>query len=188
MALISTTTGNVYQQTKRDFDSGIPPSDSELLSETDLFTIFWKELRQKIFTAGNNDCRLLLDAYTSIYTGNTGWANGLTFVEHGACLQEVADIIQDHPPDVIIHDVGDVYGYHRREPDRWKYICISKQWINEWRQAMGFKPDRRLALGLEAVIRATLVHELAHWLFTLVSSLAYNLPFFWNFISFSHPP
>lgn len=161
MTLESSTTGKVFLQGDKQFNAGISPTTE--LSNNHPFISFWKDFREKIVSTNN---LTLLEAYTSVYAGNTSWKNGLSVAEYGKRIQQISDIINNHPPDIVIIDQK---GWlHLRVPDQWRFISISKYWVDQWKLAMDFDSNRRLTLALETVLRATLVHEIAHWLFTLV--------------------
>ena len=87
--------------------------------------------------------------------------------------ERVINLFRDNPPDLfVLEQPIQAYGIHlRRQP----YICIGKYWVDQWTLAMKFDPNRRLALALDTVIRATLVHELALWISTLVSKSCHYL-------------
>jgi len=166
-AVTSTTTGKIFQISHADFTSGVTPTD-ELPVNHPLSTL-WPDFQTKICTPDN--CPRLLHAYISIFLRNDQWSNGLSFMERAERYDQITKIICDHPPNLLILDqpAQAGYGLHLREPGKWPYICITKFWVQEWVIAMAFDPRRRLALALEALLRATLVHELSHWIFTLVS-------------------
>lgn len=101
--------------------------------------------------------------------------DGLSHLELASRIEQVVNIIRDHPPDVLILDQPANAGYCGLHlPDRWPYICVSKFWVDQWTLAMAFDPKRRLALALESVLRGTLVHEVAHWLFSLVKKISFK--------------
>ena len=98
--------------------------------------------------------------------------DGLSHLELASHIEQVVNIIRDHPLDVLILDQPANAGYDLHLLDRWPYICVSKFWVDQWTLAMAFDPKRwRLALALESVLRGTLVHEVAQWLFSLVKKI-----------------
>jgi hypothetical protein len=163
----STTTGKIFQISHSDFIAGVTPTNE--LSTDHPFCAFWLDFRTKITTPRN--CERLLDAYISVFLGNKNWADGLSLLELASHGDQIINIIRNNPPDLLILDqpVQAGYGLHLRQPGRWPYICVTKFWFDQWTLAMAFDPNRRLALALEAVLRATLAHEFSHWIFTLVS-------------------
>jgi hypothetical protein len=96
-------------------------------------------------------------------------------VERASRCEQVVNIIRDHPPDVLILNQPAYVGYGSHLPNRWPYISVSKFWVDQWTLAMAFDPKRRLALALESVLRSILVHEVAHWLFSLVNKYLFQI-------------
>ena len=168
--MVPKTSGKIFQLSKHAFLSGTQPRDTNELAADDDFTSFWLDFKSKIIVP--TQCEALLEAYVAIYSGTKSWADGLSFVERATRVQGVVDIIRNHPPDIIILDQLEetVYGFHTRQPDQWPYVIISNYWVDQWRLAIAFNKNGRLALSLETVLRATLVHELAHWFSSLVSN------------------
>lgn len=163
----STTTGKIFQISRSDFIAGITPSNE--LSADHPFTAFWLDFRTKITTP--RGCEPLIDAYVSIFLRNENWHDGLSLSELASHGDRIINLIRNNPPDLLILDqpAQDGYGLHLQQQGHWPYICITKFWFDQWTLAMAFDPKRRLALALEAVLRATLAHEFSHWIFTLVS-------------------
>lgn len=161
-----TTTGKVFELSNHQhLLLGALPTNE--LPIDDEFTAFWLDFRRKIILP--TQCEALLTSYVSVYSGDTSWADGLSHIDRAVRVQAIADMIRDTPPDVAIIDSPHPNGFHLRQPDHLPYIFISKYWVDQWKLAVAFDRNRRLALALEAVLRATIVHELAHWFFALVS-------------------
>lgn len=166
-----TTTGNVFQISWSRFIAGLVPTNE--LSRDHPFIAFWVDFRTKILTRKN--CQPLLEAYVLVFLGNEKWMDGLSHLELASRIEQVVNIIRDHPPDVLILDQPANAGYCGLHlPDHWPYICVSKFWVDQWTLAMAFDPKRRLTLALESVLRGTLVHEVAHWLFSLVKKISFK--------------
>lgn len=96
-----------------------------------------------------------------IYTGNTDFAG------NQAKIQEFKAIYLKNPPNIVIADMQStkLYGRHRQMCHLWQFIYISKVYVDSWAAA----EDETSAMGYEALLKATLVHESAHWAQTLAS-------------------
>ena len=108
-----------------------------------------------------NGCDTFWDAIMRVYTGQTA------FAQNQAKIQEFKAIYLKNPPNVVIADMQseELYGRHRRMSNLWQFIYISKRFVDDWATAK----DETSAMGYEALLKATLVHESAHWAQTLAS-------------------
>jgi hypothetical protein len=165
----STTTGKIFQMSRSDFVSGVAPTVE--LPADHPFCGLWQDFRTKITTPYN--CDHLIYTFVSVFLKNERWKDGLSHVELAVHVERIVDLIRNHPPDLLILDqpAEAGYGLHLGQQGTSQYICLTKHWFDEWTLAMAFGQDRRLALALEAVVKATLVHKLGHWIFALVSQL-----------------
>lgn len=155
----STTTGKIFQISRSDFMAGVTPTNE--LSTDHPFSVFWLDFLTKITTP--RACQRLIDGFTSVYLRDENWADGLSLSVLGSLGEQTINIIRNNPPDILILDQPAQAGYclHLRQPER---RPVTKFWFGEWTLAMAFDPKRRLALALEAVLRATLVHGMSHWI------------------------
>jgi hypothetical protein len=89
----------------------------------------------------------------------------------------IIKVICNNPQDLLILDqlAQDRYCIHLRQPMTWPYVGIMKYWFDEWTHTMASSPNQRLVLTVEAVVRTTLVHKLAHWILALVSKFCWHL-------------
>jgi hypothetical protein len=161
------TTGRIFQIPYCDFIGGVTPTVE--LPADHPFHRFWLDSRTKIATPLN--CDGLIDAYVAVSLKNDWWTEGLSHTELAVHRECIVRVLRDNPPDLLILDrpPQDEYGMHVGQPATWQYIGITKHWVDKWTLAIASSPNRRLALAAEAVLRATLVHEIAHWILTLVS-------------------
>jgi len=99
-----------------------------------------------------------------VYTGH------MAFSGNRAEIQQFKAIYLKNPPNVVIADMQseELYGRHRRVSRLWQFIYISKCYVDNWAAA----EDETSKMGYEVLLKATLVHESAHWAQTLA-----GLPF-----------
>jgi hypothetical protein len=168
MALTSITCGEIYEMKKCDLDLGKSPS--EKLSPTHSFRSLWQDILSKITDPAESS----IDTFISLSLHNPKWKDNLSVTEIEKYRQEKRSVLVSHPPDIILVNHGspakDQYGLHRRVSEFWSYICINRYWVDEWAAAVESKMEltRRLGLSLELLVRATVLHEMAHWTMTLV--------------------
>jgi len=82
----------------------------------------------------------------------------------------MATLLCDPPPDIVVLDQPmDGYGAHIRRPGMWSFFCMAKHWVQRWLRVVEFEPGERLALAIETILRVTIIHELGHWMTSLVS-------------------
>jgi hypothetical protein len=165
-SLISTTTGEIYESTLDAFLGGVAPTLK--LPADHPFRTLWLDFRTKLTTPLM--CDLLIDCYVAVFLQDDQWTKGLSHATIGVHRDHIIGLIRDNPPDLVVLDqpVNNGYGIHYRREGVWPYVCITKHWVDEWMLAMSYDPNKRIALSFETVLKATLAHEIPHWLLTLV--------------------
>ena len=161
MSLLNPTShGEIFSIDAIGFYNDVVPTTQ--LNSSHAFCRFWQEFLAKLSATGNS-CDPFWDAMMKIYTGQTGFAGNLS--EIGRFMT----IFLRNPPNIVIADMQSLtkYGRHKRIPHLWGFIFISKYFVDLWVAASA--EDDITALGYEALLKATIVHESAHWAQTLVS-------------------
>ena len=156
MSLLNpTSSGELFTINAGDFYRNVVPTTP--LDSGHAFCKFWREFLAKL----SNGCDPFWDAMMRIYTGQSGFAGNRSEMERFKA------IFLRSPPNVAIADMQSLtlYGRHKRLPRLWGFIFISKFFVDEWVAA----GDDIAAIGYEAFLKATIVHEAAHWAHTLVS-------------------
>jgi hypothetical protein len=148
-----TSSGRLFTIEAGDFYDNVVPTTS--LDPTHAFCNFWEEFLAKLA----NGCDPFWDVMMRIYTGQPGLAGNLSET------QRFKAIFLRSPPNVAIADMQsqELYGRHLRMPRLWGFIFISKFFVDGWVRAAG-----DAVMGYEALLKATIVHEVAHWAQTLV--------------------
>jgi hypothetical protein len=161
-ALTPVSTGKIFCSTYDTFllKGRIPTTP---LPHDHPFWNLWEDHRSSLLQPGNSDT--VIDALIAIEQGSPTWK------EHAkskisAKQKDMRQILSCHPPDIVLLlDMGD-YGFHHRQKRLWPYICINEDYVNSWIFA---KNNTKEHLSLTALLRASLDHELGHWIQTLVN-------------------
>ncbi len=149
------STGKIYTIDHIGFVRSLIPTTP--LEDSHPFCALWQS-----FLAGlANGCDTFWDSMMRIYTGQT------TFSGNQTKIRQFKAIYLKNPPNIVIADMQSetLYGCHRRLPRLWQFIYISKCYVDNWAAA----EDETSAMSYEALLKATLVHESAHWAQTLAS-------------------
>jgi hypothetical protein len=164
MPIVSTSSGEVFESSVEAFFAGIKPT--KVLAKDHLFRTLWLDLLNALTTP--EKCNNLVDAYVSLFLGDPQWRQSSSLIDtHRAYIRNQ---LRHQPPNVVIVDLPHAYGWHRRVPHLWSFICISQRWVDKWVLAMQ-SPETHLALSLEALLKASLVHEGGHLFNALVCNL-----------------
>jgi hypothetical protein len=104
------------------------------------------------------------------------WKTDLSHVDINRICDEVAGLLLSNPPDLVVPDqpTSEGYSFHQRCTILWPYICITKHWVDVWAATIPLLHNQCLSFVFKAILKATIVHELVHWIQTLVHSQ--NLP------------
>jgi hypothetical protein len=166
--LIPTTYGEVFVESMHDILGGKPPS--HLLPSKHPFRFLWQDTLSKI-TSNSAQSETLIDAYISVFVQDPNWKSSLSVVRIAERRKEMATLLCDNPPDIVVLDqpMDHGYGVHIQRPGMWSFICITEHWVQRWLRVVEFEPGERLALALETILRVTIAHELGHWMTSLVS-------------------
>ena len=154
-----TSFGELFTIDAGDFYRDVVPTTP--LNSSHGFCKFWQEFLAKL----SNGCDPFWDAMMRIYTGQAGFSGNRSEME------QFKAIFLRSPPNVAIADMQSlmVYGRHKRSPRLWGFIFISKFFVDEWVAA----GDDIAKFSYEAILKATIVHEAAHWAQTLASLSLY---------------
>ena len=105
---------------------------------------------------------LLLDCLVAVFLHDHDWKRDLDYLEVRHRHIEMVELLRSTAPDIVVLDMPD--NTDLRHPMVKGSIAIPDCWADRWDKVMGFEPKSRLALVLEAVMMAMMVHQLAHWL------------------------
>ena len=154
-----TSLGELFTIDAGDFYRDVVPTTP--LDSNHPFGKFWQEFLAKL----SNGCDPFWDAMMRIYIGQVGFAGNRSE------MKRFKAIFLRRPPNIAIADMQSrkLYGRHKPLPRLWGFIFISKFFVDEWVAA----GDDIAAISYEAILKATIVHEVAHWAQTLVSLSLY---------------
>lgn len=161
LTLNPTSTGLVFESSAADFSQGIVPTIP--LAQDHPFCVLLNSHLKTIATSETYDA--LVNSYVAIVKGDHLWRTNISLDNILAEQQTIRKLLRDNPPDVVIveQDRSEGFGFHLRIGAFWPFICVTKHYVDKWITAEGVPK-----LALEAVLKATMEHETAHWLFTLV--------------------
>jgi len=164
--LIPTTYGEVFVESLDDILGGKQPS--HLLPSKHPFRFLWQDTLSKL-TSNSTQSEIIIDSYISVFVQDPHWKSTLSVLRIAERRKEMITLLQDHPPDVVVLEqpMDHGYGLHIRRPGMWSFICITEYWVQRWLRVVECEPGERLALALETILRATIGHELGHWMTTL---------------------
>jgi hypothetical protein len=173
-ALYSNTSGEVYESTIADINLSIAPTT--LLPNDHPFRTFFREHLLAVTTPGGS-YDALIDAYVAVSTGSPVWRRRASSDHIVAERQNIRRLLRERPPDVVVvdQDASEGYAFHERTPSMWRYICITRHYVDKWMAAN----DQATKLALEALLKSAFDHEIGHWLNTLVCTI-------WNVLNEPH--
>jgi len=180
-SLTPTSTGNVYQSSYNAIEAYTTGTfDMTALPESNPFHSLWSDHRAEL---ASPLYERVIDAFVALAEGSAIWKDDLkpqrVTRKSGARMGEVPQVItakkgemkqllSQHPPDIIVvNGVTGVYSFHCRRPYFWQYICISGEYVDLWKNTNESDVEEKLALT--ALLKTAIDHELAHWVFSLVS-------------------
>ncbi len=149
MSLLSpTSSGKLYTINYVDFVKNAVPTTP--LDDGHPFRTLWQSFLANL----TNGCDDFWDAMMRIYTGQTAFSGDRTKRD------QFKVIFLKNPPNVAIADMQSqsLYGRHNRV-HLWGFIHISKCYVDQWVAAK----NEIAAMSYEALLKAILVHESAHW-------------------------
>jgi len=161
---VNRLTAEIYECHHNMLDSGIIPTT--LLPHSHPFRPFLLSHLRSLATTGKFDG--VIDAFISIYSGDALWRPKSSTQNIVTQRQKIRTLLQQ-PPDFVLvdQDASQGFGFHSRTPGMANFICITREYVNLWNEAPS---DSYVRLALEAVLKATTNHELAHWIITQVSN------------------
>ena len=143
--------GQLFTIDTEDFYNDVVPTTP--LSPNHPFSKFWQDFLSKL----SNGCVPFWDAIMRIYTNR-----------NQSETESFKATFLRNPPNIVIADMQSrtVYGRHKRLSHLSSFIFISKYIVNKWALVA---PDSD-GIRYEALLKATIVHEAAHWAQSLVSA------------------
>ena len=163
-----TSTGKIFCSNYTSFieNARLPTNP---LPSTHPFWQLWLDHRLSLLKPGNSDA--VIDALIAIEQGNPAWKTHTSSDAITAMRTTMRQTLSDHPPHVVLLTGMEGYGLHQRQAKLWQYICFNKDYVIAWKAA---KPNTADYLSLTALLRASIDHELGHWVQTLVSSSTHH--------------
>ena len=161
--LTPTFTGGVFQSTYHAIhvEERVPTFP---LPDTHPFHNLWKEHLAALTSTVLYDS--VIGAFVALASGSALWKEGKAHDVISAKMSEMRTLLRQNPPNVVVvSGVAGDYGFHIRGTSLWPFICISEEYINMWVVAN----EHLEKLGLAALLKTTLDHEIGQWIFTLVS-------------------
>ncbi|KAF8902925.1 hypothetical protein CPB84DRAFT_1775223 [Gymnopilus junonius] len=156
--------GDVFESSYDDFEVQAKAPENRLPSSHPFQTL-WKAHLTSLTRPGLYDP--VIDAFICLLKGRPNWRSSTrTSTEDIISLRAyVREILRDNAPGVVIIS-GDerVYGFHSRRQVLWQFVCVSQRLVDRWMVA---EEGSLSHLGLTALLKTTLDHELGHWFFTL---------------------
>ena len=144
------------------------------LPDSHPFHNLWKEHLATLTSTVLYDS--VIDAFVALASGSAFWKDGKSNNEISATMSEMRTLLRQNPPNMVVVSgvAGEDYGFHIRGTSLWPFICISEECIDMWVVADEHSLKK---LGLAAVLKTTLDHEIGEWIFTLVSFQFVTSPF-----------
>jgi hypothetical protein len=123
---------------------------------------------QTLTSTGKYDS--VIDALIAVYTGDAKWRSNSSpkgIVTRRGAIRKL--LIERTPKIVVVEqNISNGYGFHRHTKLLENFIFVTKEYVD---MLCGAKNDSYEQLAMEALLKATVNHELSHWLFTQVRSL-----------------
>jgi len=163
-----TTLSNVllYTCTLQEVNAGIIPTT--LLPHNHPFHHFLLNHLQTLTSRGKYDS--VIDALIAVYIGDAKWRSRSSpkgIVTRRAAIRKL--LIERTPKFAMVErNISNSYGFHRRTKVHENFIFVTKEYVD---MLCGAENDSYRQLAMEALLKATVNHELAHWLFTQVRNL-----------------
>lgn len=131
---------------------------------------FWKLWRDHLssLTESSKGSNTVIDALVALGKGDPEWKNTANHSEITARQEHMRKILSCNPPDVVLLTGMEEYGFRYRRKEFWQFICINEDYVDLWVDAVDGSEE---ALGLTALLRASIDHELGHWVQTLVCTV-----------------
>ena len=162
--LTPVSTGKIFCSTYTTFqEKGLLPTTP--LPRDHPFWNLWKDHLVSLIYPGNSDTAI--DALVALERGDPDWKDTASPDDILVRQRDMRAILSHNPPDVILLSGMNDYGFHRRQERFWPFICINEDYVDLWMDA---KDGTKRCFGLVALLRASIDHELGHWVQTLVST------------------
>jgi hypothetical protein len=156
----------LFTCTLQELDAGTVPTT--LLPHSHPFYCLLLSHLQTLTSTGKYDS--VIDAFIAVYIGDAKWCSKSSpnkIVTHRGAIRKL--LIEQTPNFAIVEqEISKGYGFHRHTKLYENFIFVTKEYID---MLCGTKSNSYKQLALEALLKATVNHELAHWLFTQVCSL-----------------
>lgn len=161
LLLTPTSTGKVFKSTYTD--NRVPRTRLPPLHP---FRTLWRDHLAMLTQPGLSDG--VIDAFISLTKGDPKWRirRHLTQEKLFHNRREIRAFLTENPPDLVIvsNCPSGEYSFHLRKKSFEHLIFISADYVELWKNAQGEKER----LGLTALLKASIDHEIGHWFFTLV--------------------
>jgi len=163
--LSSVSKGSLFTSTLPALERSEVPTI--LLPDSHPFSKFWCNHLISLSQRGR-PFQSVVDALLSIALGNPSWKENARASNIVSLQAEMTNLLAENPPNVVVvTGLGEkAYGLHFREFGLWPFVGISYEFIQLW---MAAEEGSDIKLGLTALLFASLNHEIAHWVQTLVS-------------------
>lgn len=156
----------LYTCTLQEVNAGIVPTT--LLPHDHPFHHFLLSHLQTLTSTGKYDS--VIDALIAVFIGEANWRSKSSPKRIITCRRDLRKLLIDKTPEFVIveQDISNGYGFHKRTKLLKNFIFVTKEYVDMLGSA---ENDSYKQLALEALLKVTVNHELAHWLFTCVRSL-----------------
>lgn len=158
------STISVYTCTLPDLNAGIIPTT--LLPDLHPFCRLLLSHLQILSSRGKYDS--VIDALVAVYIGDAQWRSKSPsseyIITHRGVIRNF--LIERTPVFALVEqNYSNGYGFHRWTDALQNFIFVTKEYVD---MLIVAKDDSYEQLSLEALLKATINHELAHWFLTQV--------------------
>ncbi|KAM6497500.1 hypothetical protein JOM56_007973 [Amanita muscaria] len=161
--MVNTHISNVllYTCTLQELNAGIVPTT--LLPHSHPFCHLLLSYLQTLTSMGKYDS--VIDALIAVSIGDAKWRSKSSPKRIVTCRGAIRKLLIERTPKfaMVEQNFSNGYGFHRRTKVHENFIFVTKEYID---MLCGAKNDSYKQLAIEALLKATVNHELAHWLFT----------------------
>jgi hypothetical protein len=156
----------LYTCTLQEFDAGIVPTT--LLPHNHPFRHFLLSHLQTLTSTGKYDS--VIDALIALSIRDAKWRSKSSPKRIVTRRRDLRKLLIDKTPEfaIVEQNISNGYGFHRCTKVHKNFIFVTKEYVD---MLCGAENDSYKQLALEARLKATVNHELAHWLITQVRSL-----------------
>ncbi len=166
--MVNTHLSNIllYTCTLQELNAGIVPTT--LLPHSHPFYHLLLSHLQTLTSTAKYDS--VIDALIAVYIGDPKWRSKLSSKRIVTRRGAIRKLLIERTPKIAMveQNISNGYGFHRRTNVLKNFIFVTKRYVD---MLCGAKNNSYEQLAMEALLKATVNHELAHWLFTQVRSL-----------------